>query len=386
MLYWIYELLKDPEGPNVMEKASNVLRYESFRTIAAALIALALALLTGNFVIRKLLSLKMGQPIRTAEEVRQLYALHEGKKGTPTMGGILIVLTFLCAIVVCVRWSNPYVWIVVGVTLALGALGFRDDYLKVTKKNSKGVSGKFKLAVQFGVAGAAGALLYWLKPGYFGEIWVPFLKQPVLHVGPIVFIALCMLVIVGSSNAVNLTDGLDGLAAGCTVPVAFTYGLFCYLSGHGRAAEYLKIPDGSALMAGMPPQGIGEVAITAFALLGAALGFLWFNCAPARVFMGDTGSLAIGGAVGALAVCCRQEFILLVVGFVFVLEALSVMLQVSWFKYTRKRCGEGRRLLKMSPLHHHFELSGWKETQVVVRFWILGFVCAFIGLATLKLR
>ncbi len=387
MLYWLYELLKDP-NPSLVEKASNVLQYVSFRSIAAGLIALVFTLLIGNRVIRKLLSLKMGQPIRTADEVRALYALHEGKKGTPTMGGIMMVLAFLAAIFLCARWSNPFVAIVVLVTLALGALGFWDDYLKVSKKNSKGVSSRTKLLWQFLVALAASGALYALNPNYFGQLWLPFVKYPVIsHMAWWLAIPLFTLVIVGASNAVNLTDGLDGLAAGCTVPVAFTYGIFCYLSGNFKTAEYLKIPDGSALLAGsVTPHGAGEVAIVSFALMGAALGFLWFNCAPARVFMGDTGSLAIGGAVGAMAICSRQEIILVIVGLVFVLEALSVMAQVSWFKYTRRKYGEGRRLLKMSPLHHHFELSGWKETQVVVRFWIFGLVCAFVGLATLKLR
>ncbi|MBP7948078.1 MAG: phospho-N-acetylmuramoyl-pentapeptide-transferase [Verrucomicrobiales bacterium] len=381
MLYWLYETLKNDSNRSFFEKASNVLQYQTFRSLTAGLLAMFATLVIGNRIILKLLSLKMGQPIRTAEEVRQLHALHEGKKGTPTMGGIMILLTLIIATLLCANLKNPLVWVVLYVTVSLGLLGFWDDYLKVSKKNSKGVSGKTKLAVQFAVAASAGLFIFLRNPEFYGKLWLPFLKTPVIHGGGWMnmafFILLFAGVIVGSSNAVNLTDGLDGLAIGCTIPTALTYAVFCYLTGNHKTADYLLLPHNLET---------AEVAIVGFALLGSAMGFLWFNCAPARVFMGDTGSLAIGGAIGSIAICCKQEMLLLIVGFVFVAEALSVMLQVAYFKYTRRKYGEGRRLLRMSPLHHHFELAGWKETQVVVRFWILSVVCALAGLATLKLR
>jgi phospho-N-acetylmuramoyl-pentapeptide-transferase len=380
MLYWIHDFFKDRHvgmQPDIWDQITNVFRYETFRAIMAGLVALIFVLLVGNKVILKLLSLKMGQPIRTAEEVNKLYALHEGKKGTPTMGGIMIVLAFVVAIAICGRWSNQYLWITVGVTVALGVLGFWDDYLKVAKKNSKGVSERSKLLYQFVVATAAATLIYLSNPKYFGELWIPFVKSALIVDMGWWTIPFFVVVIIGASNAVNLTDGLDGLATGCTLPVAFTYGIFNYLHGRSDAAEYLRLPHDPLA---------ADMAIAAFSLLGAALGFLWFNCAPARVFMGDTGALAIGGAIAIMAISCKQEVTLVIVGGVFVVEAASVILQRSYFKYTKKKYGEGRRIFRMSPLHHHFELCGWKETQVVVRFWIVGIICAFIGLATLKLR
>lgn len=382
MLYWLYEVLKARKNapghtPDILDKLSNVLQYETFRAISAGLIALVLVLLVGNRIILRLLSLKMGQPIRTADEVRSLYALHEGKKGTPTMGGILIVMAFTIAVILCGKWDNPYVWITVLVAVAMGVLGFWDDYLKVSKKNSKGVSEKAKLIFQLVVATLAAVCLYRVNPTYFGQLWVPFVKTAIIQDMGWWTVAFFVIVIVGASNAVNLTDGLDGLATGCTLPVAFTYGIFNYIQGRKDASQFLLLPH-DPLSA--------DVAIVCFALLGACLGFLWFNCAPARVFMGDTGALAIGGAIAIMAISCKQEVTLIIVGGVFVVEALSVIIQRVWFKYTKKRFGEGRRVFLMSPLHHHFELKGWKETQVVVRFWIIAIICAFIGLATLKLR
>jgi phospho-N-acetylmuramoyl-pentapeptide-transferase len=378
MLYWIHELLKAREGkPDFWNKVTNVLQYETFRAIVAAVISLSFVLLIGNRVIRKLLSLKMGQPIRTAEEVNALYALHEGKKGTPTMGGILIVVAFVLAVVLCARWNDPYTWLTVFATVAMGVLGFWDDYLKVTKKNSKGVSERFKLAFQFVVAAIVSVLIYRSNPQYFGQLWIPFLKTAVITDMGWVTVPFFMIVIIGASNAVNLTDGLDGLATGCTIPVAFAYGIFNYLSGNSVASKHLNLPYDPLT---------ADVAIACFALLGAAIGFLWFNCAPARVFMGDTGALAIGGGIAVMAISCKQEVTLIIVGGVFVVEAASVIIQRVYFKYTKRKYGEGRRVFRMSPLHHHFELCGWKETQVVVRFWIVGIMCAFLGLATLKLR
>ncbi len=378
MLYWIHELLKANAGEHdFWKKVTNVLQYESFRAIMAALISLTFVLLIGNRVIMKLLSLKMGQPIRTAEEVNQLFALHEGKKGTPTMGGIMIVLAFALGVVLCCHWTDPYIWLTVFAVVTLGILGFWDDYLKVTKRNSKGVSERFKLVFQFIVAAIVAVLIYRTNPGYFGQLWIPFIKTAVIQDMGWWTVPFFMIVIIGSSNAVNLTDGLDGLATGCTIPVAFTYGIFNYLQGTKGSAEYLNLPYN---------QLSGEMAVVSFSLLGATIGFLWFNCAPARVFMGDTGALAIGGGLAVMAISCKQEVTLVIVGGVFVVEAASVIIQRVYFKYTRKKYGEGRRVFRMSPLHHHFELCGWKETQVVVRFWIIGIVCAFIGLATLKLR
>lgn len=382
MLYWLHEYFQQRRTTaghttDIWDKLTNVFQYETFRAIMAGLVALIFVLLIGNRVIRKLLSLKMGQPIRTAEEVNALYALHEGKKGTPTMGGIMIVLAFTVAIFLCGKWTNPYLWITLLVTVALSLLGFWDDYLKVSKKNSKGLSEKSKLVFQLAVATAAAVCIYRIHPTYFGQLWIPFVKTAVIHDMGWWTIPFFVIVIVGASNAVNLTDGLDGLATGCTLPVAFTYGIFNYLHGRFDAADHLNLPH-DALAA--------DVAIACFSLLGAALGFLWFNCAPARVFMGDTGALAIGGAIAVMAISCKQEITLVIVGGVFVIEAASVILQRLYFKYTRRRYGQGRRIFRMSPLHHHFELCGWKETQVVVRFWIVGIICAFLGLATLKLR
>jgi phospho-N-acetylmuramoyl-pentapeptide-transferase len=267
------------------------------------------------------------------------------------------------------------------VTLALGALGFVDDYLKVSKKNSKGVNARGKLIVQWAVGLTAGFVLYNL-PGqrdYFDHLQLPFIKKELFeieHMGPITILFFAI-VIVGCSNAVNLTDGLDGLAAGCTVSVGLAYAIFCYVTGHAEAARFLLIDHN---------RDAGELAPVCMGLVGACLGFLWYNCYPARVFMGDTGSMALGGCIAAVAICCRQEVLLIIVGFVFVAEALSVMLQVAWFKISRRLYGEPRRLFRMTPIHHHFELKGWKESQVIVRFWVLSLMCALIGLATLKLR
>jgi phospho-N-acetylmuramoyl-pentapeptide-transferase len=376
MLYWLYEHFKDSEG--LLQKLTHVFQYQTFRGVVACLIAFGLTLLLGNRVIRKLISLKVGQPIRTAEEVNKLFELHGAKAGTPTMGGILIIGTLLAACLLCCRMENPLLWITLYVTLGLGALGFVDDYLKVSKKNSKGVSARGKLIVQWTVGLTAGFALYNL-PGhddFFSRLQLPFFKNFELNMGwaTVPFIAV---VIVGCSNAVNLTDGLDGLASGCTITVGLAYAIFCYLCGHSIAADYLNIRH-SPLAGGLAPVALG--------LVGAAIGFLWFNAHPARVFMGDTGSMAIGGCIAMLAIASKQEIVLIIVGGVFVMEAMSVMMQVAWFKISRKLYGEPRRLFRMTPIHHHFELKGWKETQVIARFWIMSLMCALLGLATLKLR
>ncbi len=376
MLYWLYEHFKDSDS--LMSKLTHVFQYQTFRGVAACLIAFGLSLLLGSRIIRKLISMKVGQPIRTAEEVNKLFELHGAKAGTPTMGGILIIGTLLAACLLCCRLENLVLWVTIYVTLGLGALGFVDDYLKVSEKNSKGVSARGKLVVQWTVGLTAGFALYHLPghEGFFSHLQLPFFKNFELNMGwfTVPFIAV---VIVGCSNAVNLTDGLDGLASGCTVSVGLAYAIFCYLCGNSVAADYLNIRYNGI---------VGELAPVALGLVGAAIGFLWFNAHPARVFMGDTGSMAIGGCISMLAIASKQEIVLVIVGGVFVMEALSVMMQVAWFKVSRKIYGAPRRLFRMTPIHHHFELMGWKETQVIARFWIMSLICALLGLATLKLR
>ena len=294
------------------------------------------------------------------------------------MGGVLIIGSLLSAVFLCCRLNNPLLLVVVYVTLGLGALGFVDDYLKVAKKNSKGVSAGGKLVVQWMVGLTAGYVLYML-PGHedhFKVLQVPFFKGVEWNMGWLT-VPFFAIIIVGCSNAVNFTDGLDGLASGCTISAGLAYAVFCYLAGHRIAADYLKIAH---------DQDVGELAPAAMGLVGASLGFLWFNCHPARMFMGDTGSMAIGGCIASLAICCKQELALVIVGGVFVAEAMSVIMQVGWFKISRRLYGEPRRLFRMTPIHHHFELKGWKETQVIARFWIMSLICALLGLATLKLR
>jgi len=351
----------------------NVFLYVTFRAIAAAVTAFLLTLIFGNFVIRILIALKLGQPIRGAAEVHRLAELHGGKQGTPTMGGVLVIGSVLLSSLIWARLDNRFVWLVLFCMVYLGALGFADDYLKVTKKKSDGISGRVKLVFQIALALiVTGVFLSSpLLEVQARSLYVPFVKTPVIpNMGWFTFVFF-LLVIVGSSNAVNLTDGLDGLAIGCTVTVAFAYALLSYAAGNFRIAEYLQVP--------FYPFA-GELTVVCSALIGAGLGFLWFNCFPAKVFMGDTGSLSIGGMIGVVAICCKQELLLVVVGGVFVIEAVSVILQVMSFKLT------GKRIFVMSPLHHHFELTGWKENTVIVRFWILSIIFALLGLATLKLR
>jgi phospho-N-acetylmuramoyl-pentapeptide-transferase len=376
MLYYLSNL-GDWAAANAVEndllKAMNVFSYITFRAICAGVTAFLLSLLFGNFVIRKLISLKFGQPIRTAAEVHKLYELHGAKKGTPTMGGILLIGSLLVSSILWARWDNPFVWLVLLSTAFLGAIGLYDDWLKVAKKSSDGISSRLKFLLQCVLAGIfTWFLLTNPKTATIAQqVFIPFLKNPViLGMGGLTFL-FYLLVIVGTSNAVNLTDGLDGLATGCTATVAATYAVLAYVAGNIKAATYLQIPFVAFS---------GELTVLCVALLGSCLGFLWWNAHPARVFMGDTGSLAIGGMLGAVAICSKQELLLVIVGGVFVIEALSVILQVASFKLT------GRRIFRMSPIHHHFELSGWKENTVIVRFWIMSVLFALLGLATLKLR
>lgn len=366
MMYYL-SLLSRYFGP------LRVFEYSTFRGLAAALTAFLISFLFGKKVIRKLISLKFGQPVRTREEVNLLFETHGRKNGTPTMGGVLIIGSVVIAALLWARPTNPPVWLAIFTIVYLGALGFVDDYFKVVKKNSKGVSGRIKLLAQF-VLAAIVVLLFCYGPRnamFSTQFFVPFVKHAEIeNMGFFAFFFYGM-VIVGCSNAVNLTDGLDGLAAGCTVTVAGAYAILAFASSNIRVAEYLQIPF-------FP--GSGELSVLCSALVGAGLGFLWFNAHPAQVFMGDTGSLAIGGFIAIMAICCKQELLLILVGGVFVMEAASVIIQVASFKLT------GKRVFAMSPLHHHFELIGWKETTVVVRFWIISIICAVFGLATLKLR
>ena len=369
MIPWLYDYLKETAGVDV-----QLLRYITSRAGVACICSFGITLLVGPYLIRRLVAMKMGQPIRSADEVHKLAELHDSKAGTPTMGGVIIVVAVMISVLLFARLSNPLVLAVVVVFIGLGLVGFWDDYQKVKKKNAKGISAKTKLMLQVLVSLGAGLYLY-LNPEtskYIRELYVPFNKDSLITDMGIFCLPLFVLIIVGCSNAVNLTDGLDGLAIGCSISVALAYAAICYLVGNQQLGEkYLLIPHS---------RFAGELTIVCLALVGAGLGFLWFNCHPAKVFMGDTGSLALGGAFAALAICSKHEILLVVIGGVFVMEAASVILQVLSFKV------RGKRLFRMSPIHHHFELKGWHESQVIIRFWILSLLCALIGLATLKLR
>jgi phospho-N-acetylmuramoyl-pentapeptide-transferase len=346
----------------------NIFRYLTFRSIAAFLTALVLSFLIGGGLIRWLRSKQaQGQPIRSDGP-----ATHLTKKGTPTMGGLLILITLTVATLLWADLTNRYVWIVLAITLAFGAVGFWDDYLKVTKKNPKGVPAKIKLPISVAVAAIAAYLIAQASPAALRyTMALPFLKDVLLPLGLIGFLAFGTLVMVGASNAVNLTDGLDGLAIGPVIMASAVFGLIAYVVGNTILTNYLYLHH-------VPRSG--ELAVLLAALIGAGLGFLWFNAPPAMVFMGDTGSLAIGGALGAVAVVTKHEIVLAIVGGLFVLETVSVMVQVLSYKLT------GRRVFRMAPLHHHFEQKGWAEPTIVFRFWIIAAILAMAGLATLKLR
>ncbi len=373
----------------------RVFQYLTFRAVMAALTALIMGLVAGPWVIRRLTRLKIGQPVRG-------YGMesHLAKSGTPTMGGVLILLCITTSTLLWFDWSNRFVWIVLLVTLGFGAIGWVDDWRKVVNKDPEGMRSREKYMWQSMIGLIAALYLVfsisessnlkvmelfvkWVQSGFDlslppkAGLLVPFFKEVSYPLGVLGFVVLTYLVIVGSSNAVNLTDGLDGLAIMPVVMVGSALGVFAYVTGSAVFSKYLFLPH-------IP--GTGEVLIFCSAMAGAGLAFLWFNTHPAQVFMGDVGALALGGALGTVAVIVRQEIVLAIMGGIFVVEALSVMLQVTWFKYTRKRYGEGRRILKMAPLHHHFEKTGWKETQVVVRFWIITMLLCLVGLSTLKLR
>lgn len=387
MFFWLYELREWLESADwisddaALYKLLNIFRYHTFRAGGAFITAFVLSLMFGDRLIRKLISLKIGQPVRTAEEVHKLYELHGKKAGTPTMGGILILGAIILSTLLWAKLDNVMVWTVLFTTLGLGALGFWDDYLKISKKNAKGVSARTKLVWQGGVALIAGILMAYVVPKApdFGSVegltlralYIPFVKDAVINDMGIFSVALFTLIIVGASNAVNLTDGLDGLATGCSLTTALAYAGFSYVCGSFNYSSYLGVAYHPLA---------SELAIVAMALAGACVGFLWFNAHPARMFMGDTGSLALGGCIATLAIGCKQEIVLALVGGVFVMEAMSVIIQVISFK-TR-----GKRVFRMSPIHHHFELGGWHENQVIVRFWAMSLFFALLGLATLKLR
>jgi len=373
----------------------RVFQYITFRAVMAAMTSLLMGLAAGPGVIRYLTSLKIGQPVRG-------YGMqsHLAKSGTPTMGGVLILLCIAMSTLLWFDLSNRFVWIVLIVTLGFGAIGWVDDWRKVVNKDPEGMRSREKYFWQ-SVIGLLAALYLvfsisensnmrvldlffkWVISGFDvslppkAGLFLPFFKEVSYPLGLLGFVVMTYLVIVGASNAVNLTDGLDGLAIMPVVMVGSALGVFAYVTGSSVYSKYLIFPY-------IP--GSGELMIFCAAMSGAGLAFLWFNTHPAQVFMGDVGALALGAALGTIAVIVRQEIVLAIMGGIFVAEAVSVMLQVSYFKYTKKKFGEGRRILKMAPLHHHFEKSGWKETQVVVRFWIITMLLCLVGLSTLKLR
>lgn len=385
---WLQELFPDLSFLRVVQ-------YITFRAVMAALTALVIGLWIGPKAIRMLTALKVGQPVRG-------YAMqtHLVKNGTPTMGGVLILFAISVSTLLWFDLSNRFVWIVLLVTLGFGAIGWVDDWRKVVNKDPEGMRSGEKYFWQ-SVIGLVAALylafsisensngrvlelfITWVQSGFSLDLppkaglQVPFFKEISYPLGVLGFVVMTYLVIVGASNAVNLTDGLDGLAIMPVIMVGTALGIFAYVTGNASYAKYLHFPS-------IP--GTGELMIFCGAMAGAGLAFLWFNAHPAQIFMGDVGALALGAALGTIAVIVRQEIVLAIMGGIFVAEALSVMLQVTYFKYTKKRYGEGRRLLKMAPLHHHFEKSGWKETQVVIRFWIITMLLCLIGLTTLKLR
>ena len=353
----------------------NLFRYITFRAAGGMATAIVFAFVSGPPIIRWLRKLRFGQVVR--QEGPQS---HLAKAGTPTMGGMLIIVSTLLGTLLWADLTNGYVLIAMGVMVWLGALGFLDDYLKVVRRRTEGLVAQYKLVGQGLIGLIVGiVLLLWPLSPDVPAYWtsVPFFADYHLQFLPLLFVPWVMFVLAGSSNAVNLTDGLDGLAGGLGAIAASTFGIFAYVIGRVDTSSYL----GLFYLA-----GAGELAIFCLALGGATLGFLWFNAHPADVFMGDTGSLAIGGALGAVAVLLKTEFLLVVVGGVFVAEALSVMAQVGWFKYTAKTRGRGQRLLEMAPLHHHFEKRGWAESKIIMRFWILGILCSLVAFSTLKIR
>lgn len=389
MLLWLAQYFQQDVGP------LRVFNFITFRAVFATMTAMAIGLFAGPTVIRMLTRMKVGQAVRTDGPQTHLI-----KSGTPTMGGALILIAIGISTLLWMDWSNRFIWVVLVVTLGFGAIGWVDDYRKVVYKDPKGMPSGQKyfwqsligiaaaIYLAFSVSGPTNMKVWqlfiaWVESGFNmdlppkADLIVPFFKTISYPLGVWGFMALTYFVIVGTSNAVNLTDGLDGLAIMPTVMVGSALGLIAYLTGSVTYAKYLFIPH-------IP--GAGELLIFCGAMTGAGLAFLWFNAHPAQVFMGDVGALALGGALGTIAVIVRQEIVLFIMGGVFVVETLSVMIQVAYFKLTKMRTGTGKRILLMAPLHHHYEQKGWKETQVVVRFWIITMMLVLFGLSTLKLR
>jgi phospho-N-acetylmuramoyl-pentapeptide-transferase len=344
----------------------NVFQYLTFRGAYAALTTLLICFLLGPRLIRALRRLHVGQPVRGDGP-----QTHLTKEGTPPLGGVMIIISVIIAMLLWQDLNNRMVWLTVLAFAAFGVVGFADDYLKVTRHGSGGMPAKVKLVCQFAIAAAIALYLYFTGDETTTALYLPFFKNPVVNMG-VWWVPFAMILVVGESNAVNLSDGLDGLAAGLLVPVFITLTILCYLTGRADYSAYLGIPY---------LKGGGELAVFCLAALGAITGFLWYNAHPAQVFMGDVGSLSLGGVIATVSLIIKKEILILVIGGVFVLEAASVILQVAWFKLTH-----GKRLFRMAPLHHSFELAGWKETQVVTRFWILGGLFAIIALSTIKIQ
>jgi phospho-N-acetylmuramoyl-pentapeptide-transferase len=352
----------------------NLFRFQTFRAAGAIATAFMVAFWFGPGIISRLRMLKVGQVVRTEGP-----QTHLGKSGTPTMGGVLIVLATVIPTLLWARLDNLYTVTALVVLLSLGAVGFMDDYLKIVRKKTEGLKGRYKIVGQALIGLLLGLAIIYLPFSDVPATWtqIPFFKSWHVNFWWPVYLIFVMVVIAGGSNAVNLTDGLDGLASGLSAIAAVTFGVFAYLLGRVDSSDYLDV---------FYLPGAGELTIFLLALAGGCIGFLWFNAHPAQVFMGDTGSLAIGGVLGAVAVLLKAEFLLVIVGGVFVAEALSVASQTIYFKWTKKRTGTGRRIFRMAPLHHHFEQIGWHESQVIIRFWIMGVMCAMVAFATLKIR
>ncbi|MBC7899295.1 MAG: phospho-N-acetylmuramoyl-pentapeptide-transferase [Saprospiraceae bacterium] len=382
LYYFLYQMIFREYGASSESyffKGLNVIQYVTFRTAMATITALLISLLFGGKVIKKLSDLKVGQEIR-----EELSEDHQVKKGTPTMGGVLIIGSVFLSTLLWARLDNLFLWLALIATTMFAAVGFADDYIKIVKKRSLGLTGIQKLAGQLLTAVGIWAVLYFLT-NYAWNLSIPFIKATaetnpaisISYVGPIVYLVFIIFVLLGSSNAVNLTDGLDGLATSVTFIAMSALTALTYVASDRRWSEYLDLTHNPSS---------SELTIFCGAMVGASLGFLWYNSPPAEVFMGDVGSLAIGGALGTVAILTKQEFLLPFIGGVFILEAVSVMLQVSYFKFTKRNSGVGKRIFRQAPLHHHFQLSGWKEPKIVFRFLIVAILFALLSLSTLKLR
>ena len=367
----LYELLFPLADKHII---FNIFQYISFRAACAMVTALGISFLVGPAIIGWLRRRGWGQIVRAEGP-----ATHLKKAGTPTMGGLIILAACLIPALLWARLDNKYVWIVICVTAWMGGIGFLDDYLKIVRHESRGLVARVKLVWQFVLGIALGGFLLWQPLSSYGatQTMLPFFKDLTVVFQPAIFPFFVACVVAGTANTVNLTDGLDGLATGLSAIAVVSFGALAYAIGRVDMSAYLGV---------LYLEGAGELTVFCAALAGAAIGFLWFNAPPAQVFMGDTGSLALGGAIGAVAVLLKSEFLLVVVGGVFLVEGLSVMLQTGWFRYTKRRYGEGRRLFRMAPIHHHFEKLGWPETRVVMRFYIVGVILALVGLATFKVR